>query len=256
MDRAPRDDDAVHGDGTCALVPRRRRAPVPGPPSRSSACCDATAASRERLLRADRPGRRRARDRSPTRRSRASSTPARRPPTACAWRAWSRVPDGRRGRRPDRLPVRRAAPRRRRRRRGRPDRARCAARALVAAGPRRRRPSAEVDGAPTVVIDAAGAPEVLPWALDALGPAGSLRGGRLRSGRALDLAPLARKELAVRGVRSGRREDLERIVSRSRRAGHPPAAGRAPGRSSGSTRRSPRCVRAACPARRSSTCAA
>src|SRR4029077_1126533 len=72
---------------------------------------------------------------------------------------------------------------------------------------------AEITDRPQVVIDAAGAPEVLPWALDALGPQGVFVAAGYDLVEGLNLAPLARKELTVVGVRSGRREDLERIVA-------------------------------------------
>jgi threonine dehydrogenase-like Zn-dependent dehydrogenase len=70
----------------------------------------------------------------------------------------------------------------------------------------------EVSGRPAAVIDAAGAPEVLPWALDALLPQGVYVAAGYGPVDGLDLGPAARKELLVRGVRSGRRDDLVAIM--------------------------------------------
>jgi 2-desacetyl-2-hydroxyethyl bacteriochlorophyllide A dehydrogenase len=66
--------------------------------------------------------------------------------------------------------------------------------------------------APDVVLDCAGAPEVFSQALEQLAPRGlfvAVGYGRLPS---LDLAPVARKELTIRGVRSGSRRDLEEAL--------------------------------------------
>lgn len=71
----------------------------------------------------------------------------------------------------------------------------------------------QVRGRPQVVIDAAGAPEVLPWALDVLGPHGVYVAAGYGRVEGLNLAPLARGELSVIGVRSGRRDDLAHIIS-------------------------------------------
>ncbi len=62
------------------------------------------------------------------------------------------------------------------------------------------------------VLDCSGARDIFPWALDRLRPRGLYVavGYGLISG--LDLAPLARKELTVRGVRSGARGDLAAIL--------------------------------------------
>jgi 2-desacetyl-2-hydroxyethyl bacteriochlorophyllide A dehydrogenase len=71
---------------------------------------------------------------------------------------------------------------------------------------------ADVSERPAVVIDAAGAGEVLPWALDALLPQGTYVAAGYALVDGLDLAPAARKELLLRGVRSGRRADLVAIM--------------------------------------------
>lgn len=66
----------------------------------------------------------------------------------------------------------------------------------------------DVDARPTVVIDAAGASSVAPWALEHLAPRGLLVAAAYGPLERLDLAPAARKELRIVGVRSGRRDDL------------------------------------------------
>ncbi|MCY7419321.1 MAG: alcohol dehydrogenase catalytic domain-containing protein [Chloroflexi bacterium] len=66
----------------------------------------------------------------------------------------------------------------------------------------------EIEEAPAAVIDAAGAPGILPWALAALTPQGVYVAAGYGLVDGLDLAPAARKELVIRGVRSGRRDDL------------------------------------------------
>lgn len=71
----------------------------------------------------------------------------------------------------------------------------------------------EVEAGADIVIDASGAREVLPWALGSMSPQGIFVGAGYGPVDALDLAPLARKEIVVRGVRSGRREDLERMLA-------------------------------------------
>ena len=70
----------------------------------------------------------------------------------------------------------------------------------------------DVSETPAAVIDAAGAPEVLPWALAALAPRGVFVAAAYGPVPEADLTPASRKELVIRGVRSGRREDLERVV--------------------------------------------
>jgi 2-desacetyl-2-hydroxyethyl bacteriochlorophyllide A dehydrogenase len=88
-----------------------------------------------------------------------------------------------------------------------------ARRASIAAMGHDVRPSiAAVPETPDGVIDAAGAPEVLPWALGALAPRGVYVAAAYGPVPAADLTPASRKELTIRGIRSGRREDLERII--------------------------------------------
>jgi 2-desacetyl-2-hydroxyethyl bacteriochlorophyllide A dehydrogenase len=70
----------------------------------------------------------------------------------------------------------------------------------------------EAVAAAEAVLDCAGAPEIFAWALDRLAPRGlyvAVGYGRIPS---VDLAPLARKELTIRGVRSGSRADLEEAL--------------------------------------------
>jgi 2-desacetyl-2-hydroxyethyl bacteriochlorophyllide A dehydrogenase len=85
--------------------------------------------------------------------------------------------------------------------------------ALAALGHRVVASVAEVRETPAVVIDAAGSPEVLPWAVEALGPQGVYVAAGYGPVDHLDLAPLARKEGTIIGVRSGRRDDLAHIIS-------------------------------------------
>jgi propanol-preferring alcohol dehydrogenase len=62
------------------------------------------------------------------------------------------------------------------------------------------------------IVDCAGAPGLLDRGLELLGP----RGTYVVAGYGPvepHMAPLARKELSIRGVRSGRREDLERVLA-------------------------------------------
>ena len=88
-----------------------------------------------------------------------------------------------------------------------------ARRASIAAMGHDVRPStAAVSETPDGVIDAAGAPEVLPWALDSLGPRGVYVAAAYGPVPGADLTPASRKELTIRGIRSGRREDLERVI--------------------------------------------
>ena len=80
--------------------------------------------------------------------------------------------------------------------------------ALARLGQKTASAATEISGRPDAVVDAAGAAGVLPWALERLAP----RGIHVLAGYgivpALDLAPAARKELTIRGVRSGSRADL------------------------------------------------
>lgn len=62
------------------------------------------------------------------------------------------------------------------------------------------------------VIDCAGSPQVLAAGLAALGPHGVYVLAGYSRVPDVDLAGVARKELAIRGIRSGRREDLERVL--------------------------------------------
>jgi 2-desacetyl-2-hydroxyethyl bacteriochlorophyllide A dehydrogenase len=64
-----------------------------------------------------------------------------------------------------------------------------------------------------VVADCAGDPAVVPWALDRLAARGLLLAVGYARLPGLDFAPLARKELAVRGIRSGSRADLEHVLA-------------------------------------------
>jgi 2-desacetyl-2-hydroxyethyl bacteriochlorophyllide A dehydrogenase len=65
---------------------------------------------------------------------------------------------------------------------------------------------------PDAVIDCTGSPDVLPWALEALLP----RGAFIPAGYAvvpeIDMAIVSRKELVIRGVRSGSRNDLVTVL--------------------------------------------
>lgn len=65
---------------------------------------------------------------------------------------------------------------------------------------------------PSVVIDAAGASSIAPWALEALRPRGLLVLAAYGVVDGFDMAPIARKELRIVGVRSGSRVDLERAL--------------------------------------------
>ena len=65
---------------------------------------------------------------------------------------------------------------------------------------------------PDCVVDGAGASQVPGWALSALGPRGLLVAVGYTIVPELDLAPIARKELSIRGVRSGSRADLSRAL--------------------------------------------
>jgi L-iditol 2-dehydrogenase len=88
-----------------------------------------------------------------------------------------------------------------------------ARRASIAAMGHDARPSiAAVTETPDGVIDAAGAPEVLPWALETLAPRGVFVAAAYGPAPGADLTPASRKELTIRGIRSGRREDLESAI--------------------------------------------
>ena len=72
---------------------------------------------------------------------------------------------------------------------------------------------ADVMVRPTAVIDAAGSPPILPWALEALAPHGVFVAAAYGPLDPLTLAPVARKELRVVGVRSGSRSDLIGVLA-------------------------------------------
>jgi 2-desacetyl-2-hydroxyethyl bacteriochlorophyllide A dehydrogenase len=67
---------------------------------------------------------------------------------------------------------------------------------------------AEASLIPDAVLDCSGAPEAPAWALDRLAPRGLYVSVGYARAPDLDLAPVARKELTIRGVRSGTRADL------------------------------------------------
>jgi 2-desacetyl-2-hydroxyethyl bacteriochlorophyllide A dehydrogenase len=71
-----------------------------------------------------------------------------------------------------------------------------------------------LDEAPTpdVVLDCAGRPEVFAFALERLASRGLFVAIGYGHVPAIDLAPVARKELTIRGVRSGSRIDLEEAL--------------------------------------------
>ncbi len=70
----------------------------------------------------------------------------------------------------------------------------------------------EIDGAVDCVVECSGAPSVPAPALERLAPRGLLVIAGYSVVSQLDFAPIARKELTVRGVRSGSRADLERVL--------------------------------------------
>jgi alcohol dehydrogenase, propanol-preferring len=82
----------------------------------------------------------------------------------------------------------------------------------------------EVRGRVSVVLDCAGAEGIVPWALERLDPRGVLVVVGYRTVRDADFSLIARKELTVRGVRSGSRRDLVRVLdlASSRRIRLPP----------------------------------
>ena len=71
---------------------------------------------------------------------------------------------------------------------------------------------AEATSPADVVIDCTGSAEVLASGLQALGPQGCYILAGYARVPDVDLAVVARKELTIRGIRSGRREDLERCL--------------------------------------------
>jgi propanol-preferring alcohol dehydrogenase len=70
----------------------------------------------------------------------------------------------------------------------------------------------EIGESPAAVIDCAGAPESLGWALEHLLPRGAFVAAGYGLVPGMSLAPAARKELSVTGVRSGNRHDLIQIM--------------------------------------------
>jgi 2-desacetyl-2-hydroxyethyl bacteriochlorophyllide A dehydrogenase len=72
--------------------------------------------------------------------------------------------------------------------------------------------SFEVGAAPDVVLDCAGATDILSWALECLAPRGLYVAVGYGLVPAVDLAPVARKELTMRGVRSGSHFDLQEAL--------------------------------------------
>lgn len=70
----------------------------------------------------------------------------------------------------------------------------------------------EVAEVPDVVIDCAAAEEVVHWAVSHLGPRGVYIAAGYTIVDHLEMPLVARKELDLRGVRSGSRSDLERIM--------------------------------------------
>lgn len=70
----------------------------------------------------------------------------------------------------------------------------------------------EIDASPAVVVDCAGASDALEWSFEHLAPHGAFVAAGYGPVPSHSLAPMARKELTITGVRSGRREDLVRIL--------------------------------------------
>jgi D-arabinose 1-dehydrogenase-like Zn-dependent alcohol dehydrogenase len=63
-----------------------------------------------------------------------------------------------------------------------------------------------------VVIECSGAPAAVTWALDALPARGRLILAGYSAVPDLDLAPVARKELTINGIRSGSARDLAEVL--------------------------------------------
>ena len=70
----------------------------------------------------------------------------------------------------------------------------------------------DVGGPISLVVDCAAAEGIVPWALERLDPRGALIVVGYRTVPEADFSFIARKELTVRGVRSGSREDLVRVL--------------------------------------------
>ena len=71
----------------------------------------------------------------------------------------------------------------------------------------------ELNGPIDCFVECSGSPKVPGWAVARLTPRGLLVLAGYSSVPDMDLAPIARKELAVRGVRSGSRSDLEAVLT-------------------------------------------
>ena len=71
----------------------------------------------------------------------------------------------------------------------------------------------EVVGPFTTVIDCAGSPDVVPEALELLRPHGLYVVVGYSKILEFDLSVVARRELLIKGIRSGTRADLERILN-------------------------------------------
>jgi D-arabinose 1-dehydrogenase-like Zn-dependent alcohol dehydrogenase len=69
-----------------------------------------------------------------------------------------------------------------------------------------------IEDRPDAVIDCSGSPDVLGWALDALLPRGSFIPAGYAVVPHVDMAIVSRKELVIRGVRSGDRRDLLTVM--------------------------------------------
>lgn len=70
----------------------------------------------------------------------------------------------------------------------------------------------EAEPAPDVVIDCTGAPAAVPPGLELVGPRGLYVLAGYSRVPDVDFAVIARKEAEIRGIRSGRREDLESLI--------------------------------------------
>jgi (R,R)-butanediol dehydrogenase/meso-butanediol dehydrogenase/diacetyl reductase len=71
----------------------------------------------------------------------------------------------------------------------------------------------DISGLSAVVIDCTGAPAAMSGGVDALGPHGLYILAGYARVPDFDFGEVSHKEVSIRGVRSGRREDLERITS-------------------------------------------
>lgn len=72
----------------------------------------------------------------------------------------------------------------------------------------------EITGpAPDAIIDCSGSNEVIPWALSALRPHGTIVAVGFPTLKELEVLPIVRRELMLRGVRSGSRQNLVEILT-------------------------------------------